>query len=413
MRGTSNRAQLALDMKGRVADARVVGASTLRLQPYRHLVGAGDARRGRDHHAARFRELADIVGNALDYARVVQRLGNLDDERVIDSLGDVLEPHIVVTLLRVTASTSQGARLSSAALAKVSAVAAAMLRLGQARQRIFEHVASRMQSIAPNLSAIVGTSIAAQLIGVSGGLEALAGMPSCNVQVLGKKYHALAGFSGRANNRHHGVIADCEVIRTTPNHLKNKALRIVSSKSTLAARLDSAGSDPSGESGRRWRLAIDKKIAKWQEPPPIKLKKALPIPKGKTRKKRGGRKYKRQRELRRMSELQKQKNRVIFGKTELTDDYSGESFGMLGQEAANAGEKGERVGRGRVVGWSHEEEQEAGTEGHRHKADTGSSDRGHYRQATHSASQGRGCWCQVGCNGWNGVDDCIHTGAGH
>ena len=39
-----------------------------------------------------------------------------------------------------------------------------------------------MERIAPNLSAVVGTGPAANLMGTAGGLLALAGMPSCNVQ---------------------------------------------------------------------------------------------------------------------------------------------------------------------------------------------------------------------------------------
>ena len=44
--------------------------------------------------------------------------------------------------------------------------------------------------LAPNLSAIVGTTIAAKLLGVSGGISALARMPACNVHV--SPIHALA-----------------------------------------------------------------------------------------------------------------------------------------------------------------------------------------------------------------------------
>ena len=42
-----------------------------------------------------------------------------------------------------------------------------------------------MDRIAPNLSAAVGTEIAAQLMGVAGGLVNLSKMPACNVQVCG------------------------------------------------------------------------------------------------------------------------------------------------------------------------------------------------------------------------------------
>jgi U4/U6 small nuclear ribonucleoprotein PRP31 len=45
------------------------------------------------------------------------------------------------------------------------------------------YVSSRMNVLAPNLSAIVGTTTAAKLLGVAGGLGALAKMPSCNVHV--------------------------------------------------------------------------------------------------------------------------------------------------------------------------------------------------------------------------------------
>jgi hypothetical protein len=45
-----------------------------------------------------------------------------------------------------------------------------------------------MNVLAPNLSAIVGTTTAAKLLGVAGGLSALAKMPSCNVHVLSFVY---------------------------------------------------------------------------------------------------------------------------------------------------------------------------------------------------------------------------------
>ena len=45
------------------------------------------------------------------------------------------------------------------------------------------YVSSRMSMLAPNLSAIVGTTTAAKLLGVAGGLSGIAKMPACNVHV--------------------------------------------------------------------------------------------------------------------------------------------------------------------------------------------------------------------------------------
>lgn len=49
--------------------------------------------------------------------------------------------------------------------------------------QILQFVESRMSSIAPNLSLIVGSEIAARLMGLAGGLHALSKMPACNIQV--------------------------------------------------------------------------------------------------------------------------------------------------------------------------------------------------------------------------------------
>lgn len=48
---------------------------------------------------------------------------------------------------------------------------------------ILRLVQLKMHSIAPNLSAAVGSEIAAKLMGVAGGLTSLSKMPACNVQV--------------------------------------------------------------------------------------------------------------------------------------------------------------------------------------------------------------------------------------
>ena len=52
-----------------------------------------------------------------------------------------------------------------------------------AQADILRLVQLKMHHIAPNLSAAVGSEIAAKLMGVAGGLTNLSKMPACNVQV--------------------------------------------------------------------------------------------------------------------------------------------------------------------------------------------------------------------------------------
>lgn len=112
-----------------------------------------------------------------------------------------------------------------------------------------------MNILAPNLSAIVGTTTAAKLLGVAGGLNGLAKMPACNVhvghlflyacypsltlvQLLGAQKKIAAGFSAATQRRHTGFIFQCEILQTTPSEYQLKVQRTVGAKCALAARMD-------------------------------------------------------------------------------------------------------------------------------------------------------------------------------
>ena len=99
------------------------------------------------------------------------------------NLDDVL-PQATIMVVSVTASTTSGQPLSSENLTKVLGAAEAALQIDEDKGLILQLVQQKMHKIAPNLSAAVGTEIAARLMGVAGGLVSLSKMPACNVQVL-------------------------------------------------------------------------------------------------------------------------------------------------------------------------------------------------------------------------------------
>ena len=98
------------------------------------------------------------------------------------NLDDVL-PQATIMVVSVTASTTSGQPLSSENLSKVLGAAEAALQIDEDKGLILQLVQQKMHKIAPNLSAAVGTEIAARLMGVAGGLTSLSKMPACNVQV--------------------------------------------------------------------------------------------------------------------------------------------------------------------------------------------------------------------------------------
>jgi nucleolar protein 56 len=97
--------------------------------------------------------------------------------------------------------------------------------------------------VAPNLSAMAGPVLAARLLSLAGGLEALAKKPSGTVQVLGAEDALFAHLRGAAPSPKHGVIYTHEYVRgTSPEH-RGSAARALAGKLSIAARVDHYSGD--------------------------------------------------------------------------------------------------------------------------------------------------------------------------
>ncbi|OAY65833.1 U4/U6 small nuclear ribonucleoprotein Prp31 homolog [Ananas comosus] len=285
----------------------------------------------RDKYRLKFPELESLVHHPIDYARVVKKIGNEMDLTLVDLEG--LLPSAIIMVVSVTASTTSGKPLSEENLQKTIEACDRALALDLAKKKVLDFVESRMGYIAPNLSAIVGSAVASKLMGIAGGLLALAKMPACNVQLLGAKKKNLAGFSTATSQFRVGYLEQTEIFQSTPPSLRTRACRLLAAKSTLAARVDSTRGDPTGKTGRNLREEIRKKIEKWQEPPPAKQPKPLPVPDSEPKKKRGGRRLRKTKERYAITDMRKLANRMQFGVPEESSlgDGLGEGYGMLGQ----------------------------------------------------------------------------------
>ncbi|KAH7100675.1 Nop domain-containing protein [Auriculariales sp. MPI-PUGE-AT-0066] len=267
----------------------------------------------RDHYAPRFPELEQLVIDPAMYIKAVRVIANNDDIAKLN-LGSVLPPAIVMSVV-MTSTTSAGRKLPDAQWKAVSEACDLADRLEEARNKIFAYVSSRMTLLAPNLSAIVGTSIAAKLLGVAGGLNALAKMPACNVHLLGAQKKIAAGFSTSAS-RHTGFIFQSDVVKQTDKSLRVKAQRTVGAKCVLAARMDMERKARDGNYGRTLRENVETVLEKLAAPPPARVGKALPVPEEGSKKRRGGKRARKAKEAYAQTELRKLQNRMMFGEEE-------------------------------------------------------------------------------------------------
>ena len=98
-------------------------------------------------------------------------------------------------------------------------------------------------AVAPNLSMLAGPVLAARLISLAGGLEALAKQPSSTVQVLGAEDALFAHLQGGAPSPKHGIIYTHEAVRGTRPADRGSASRALAGKLSIAARIDHYSGD--------------------------------------------------------------------------------------------------------------------------------------------------------------------------
>ncbi|KAF3481488.1 pre-mRNA-processing factor 31 [Arthroderma uncinatum] len=300
----------------------------------------------RDHYSSRFPELETLISNPIDYAKTVAILKNgpFDDIKAMASSTDNLVGQTLRTILdgpslmtvAVEGTTTRGTPLPAEELECVLQACKMMFSLEKAKTVLTEYVQSRMTMFAPNLTALVGSLTAAQLLNYAGGLTGLAKTPSCNISPLGSKKQAQSGFATNVGIRHQGFLYHSPIIQDIPNDYKVQAMRIVSAKVVLAARVDRVHSSLDGSTGEQLKQACLERLDKLTEPPPNKGTRALPAPDDKPSRKRGGRRARKAKEATAMTDLRKAQNRLAFGKEEKEVGYgTGEGtkgLGMLGQE---------------------------------------------------------------------------------
>ena len=287
----------------------------------------------RDIYNKRFPELESLVPEPLDYLRTVKELGNnINSAKNNATLQDFLTPANIMVVC-VLASTTQLPDLDKEDLDRVVEACNMALELLEHKGSILEYIESRMSLIAPNLSNIIGTTTAAKIMGIAGGLTSLSKMPACNVLLLGAQKRTQSGFSFASNPLHTGAIYFSKIVQKMPHDLRKKAARLVAAKCTLAARVDSFHKSKDGKTENSLLADIVSKLDKLLEPPPVKQIKPLPAPIDPQRKKRGGRRYRKMKERLGMTEMRRAANRMNFG--DIGDDaYSddlGLSLGNLGK----------------------------------------------------------------------------------
>ncbi|QPG73510.1 hypothetical protein FOA43_000821 [Brettanomyces nanus] len=275
-------------------------------------------------------DLDGLIKNPVSFSRVIITFGD-DVSQILgdsDKLTEFLEKD---EILGLTMSSSVMKKANLVVLDKhhidlVIEACELLVELDSDRCKIQQDISIKAHKIAPNVTAIVGSTVCSQLL-AQHGLEELCKTPACNLASLGvNNSSSVHDKSGMVRNR--GYLYGSELVQSVPEHLKRSAMRQVAAKVALASRVDFSGSD-NDEFGRKWHDEIASKLEKLKAPPESMRVKPLAKPVDRKSTKRGGRRFRKQKQKMKMSEIEKARNRMTFAqKEEVAMDEFGEEIGL-------------------------------------------------------------------------------------
>ncbi len=137
------------------------------------------------------------------------------------------------------AEKSLGAKLNATDIEKIRLLGKEILSLYSLVDELEKYQKELAMEIAPNISDLAGSDIAAKLIAHAGSLDRLAKMPSSTVQVMGAEK---ALFKHLKNRKiappKHGIIFQHAKISNSPKVVRGKIARALANKIALAAKAD-------------------------------------------------------------------------------------------------------------------------------------------------------------------------------
>ncbi|XP_019170225.1 PREDICTED: probable nucleolar protein 5-2 [Ipomoea nil] len=216
------------------------------------------AMRVREWYGWHFPELAKIVQDNIQYAKTVKLMGDRTNAAKLD-FSEIL-PEEVEAELKEAAMISMGTEVSDIDLMNIKELCNQVISFSEYRGQLYDYLKSRMNTIAPNLTALVGELVGARLIAHGGSLLNLAKQPGSTVQILGAEKALFRALKTKHATPKYGLIYHASLIgQAAPKH-KGKISRSLAAKTALAIRYDALGDSQDSTMGLENRAKLEARL---------------------------------------------------------------------------------------------------------------------------------------------------------
>ncbi|KAJ6737483.1 NUCLEOLAR PROTEIN 5 NUCLEOLAR PROTEIN NOP5 NOP58 [Salix viminalis] len=216
------------------------------------------AMRVREWYGWHFPELAKIIQDNIHYAKVVKLMGCRDNAAKLD-FSEILTEEVEAEL-KEAAVISMGSDVSDVDLMNIKELCDQVLSLSEYRAQLYDYLKSRMNTIAPNLTALVGELVGARLIAHGGSLLNLAKQPGSTIQILGAEKALFRALKTKHATPKYGLLYHASLVGQAPPKMKGKISRSLAAKSALAIRYDALGDSQDDSMGVENRLKLEARL---------------------------------------------------------------------------------------------------------------------------------------------------------
>ena len=224
----------------------------------------GISSRLREWYGLHFPELDNIIDSVNGYAQIVLagKRENMSDDVFVNAGF----PDSKIQMLSVVKGKSRGGDITEENLLMVQALAKNILELFDMRKNLETQIDAQMEEIAPNITAVLGTTVGARILAKAGSLIKLSTMPASTIQVLGAEKALFRALKTGSNPPKHGLLFQHAVVHAAPRWQRGKIARAIAAKAAIAARVDVHGAGLNNTLLEKLNIRVKEIEEKYEKP---------------------------------------------------------------------------------------------------------------------------------------------------
>lgn len=220
------------------------------------------AMRVREWYSWHFPELKEVVSDNFIFARCASYIKDKSKltEEELPGLTEIVGEEDISKRILKAARSSMGMDTSEQDMQNIIIFTDRMIALALYRKQLYSYLEEKMAMVAPNLSALIGETVAARLIQKAGSLTSLAKCPASTVQILGAEKALFRALKTKGNTPKYGLIYHSSFIGRAAAKNKGRISRYLANKCSIASRIDSFIDEPTSAFGNELREQVEERL---------------------------------------------------------------------------------------------------------------------------------------------------------